>query len=303
MALRQRPDEHGLALVAGRLTSAVLALVHALVHDSQRVLGLAVRVVEHNGAVRVADLERVAALGECVHRGLDRRCARHSGGQRAELVAFRTVGDEFCVLATGVASAKTGRGARTHRARRRVRDQQLARGGLRSTTPDCKPEDALRIVEKSLIECKNGGHQSAGNQSKAVLVRALWECHPDLVPRTTPTCRGWPIFVARPAERAPTISSLRCTTRPSCTTWARSAIPDAILNKPGPLDDASGRSCAGTRSSASASSRGAALAEVGRARALEPRALGRRRLPGRARGRGDPEAPGSSPSATPLTRW
>ena len=41
VSLRQRPDEHGLALVAGRPSSAVLALVHALVGDSQRVLGLA----------------------------------------------------------------------------------------------------------------------------------------------------------------------------------------------------------------------------------------------------------------------
>ena len=74
----------------GRPASAVLAFVHALVGDSQGILGLA-DLVEHDCAVRVADVESPATLGERLYGGLDRRRARRAGGKHAELVAPEAV--------------------------------------------------------------------------------------------------------------------------------------------------------------------------------------------------------------------
>ena len=82
------------------------------------------------------------------------------------------------------------------------------------------------------------------------------------------------------------------------------AIPDAILNKPGPLDDDEWafmrrHTLIGERIVAAAPALGAGR----QAGARQPRALGRRRLPRRARrARTSRSAPASSPSATPTTR-
>ena len=62
-------------------------------------------------------------------------------------------------------------------------------GASRSATPTAsccsgkdvhKPEDALQLADQRMYEKKNDGRRSAGDQSKAVLIRALSERHPDL---------------------------------------------------------------------------------------------------------------------------
>ena len=85
-----------------------------------------------------------------------------------------------------------------------------------------------------MYECKNGGRQSAGNQSKAVLVRALSERHPDLVSHNADVSRMAELVARRlnvpedqlaPMHHAAELHDI-----------GKVGIPDAILSKPGPLD-------------------------------------------------------------------
>ena len=92
VALRQGSDEYGLALVARRPASAVLAFVHAMVGDTQGVLGLADVAAQDHAAVRVADRECPAVLAERLHRGVERAPARLAGREHTEFVAPEAVG-------------------------------------------------------------------------------------------------------------------------------------------------------------------------------------------------------------------
>jgi HD-GYP domain-containing protein (c-di-GMP phosphodiesterase class II) len=99
---------------------------------------------------------------------------------------------------------------------------------------DCKPEDALRIADQRMYECKNGGRQSAGNQSKAVLVRALSERHPDLVSHNADVSRMAEL-VARQLD-VPDDQVAPMHHAAELHDIGKVGIPDAILSKPGPLD-------------------------------------------------------------------
>ena len=98
------------------------------------------------------------------------------------------------------------------------------------------PQDALRLADQRMYENKQGARLSAGEQSSGVLLRALSERHPKLGDHVG-RCRG-----ARRGRRA--------TTRPrrdeevartrlagALHEIGKMAIPDAILEKPGPLTD------------------------------------------------------------------
>ena len=94
---------------------------------------------------------------------------------------YRLGGDEFCVLARGSTGAATISAAVEALSER---GDAFAIGNSHGSVVlddwNCKPGDALRIADQRMYECKNGGRRSAGDQSKAVLVRALSERHPEL---------------------------------------------------------------------------------------------------------------------------
>ena len=105
-----------------------------------------------------------------------------------------------------------------------------------------------------LDECKNGGRQSAGNQSKAVLVRALSERHPDLVAHNADVSRMAELVARQlsvPEDQLPSMHHAA-----ELHDIGKVGIPDAILSKPGPLDADEWEFIAGTRSSANVSSPG-----------------------------------------------
>ena len=150
-------------------------------------------------------------------------------------VAYRLGGDEFCVLASGEASAATID----------IAAEALAEQGGAFTIGNShgavllgdkvrKPEDALRIADQRMYEQKNGGRRSAGDQSKAVLVRALSERHPDLTAHMADVSRTAEL-VARQLDVADDqIEPIRHAAE--LHDIGKVGIPDAILAKPGDLD-------------------------------------------------------------------
>ncbi|MEK6227923.1 MAG: diguanylate cyclase [Actinomycetota bacterium] len=150
-------------------------------------------------------------------------------------VAYRLGGDEFCVLAYGAASAATIE----------VAVEALAERGGAFTIGNShgtvqlgdevrKPEDALRIADQRMYERKNGGRRSAGDQSKAVLVRALSERHPDLVSHSADVSRMAELVARQLDVAEDQLDPIRHAAE--LHDIGKVGIPDAILAKPGALD-------------------------------------------------------------------
>jgi len=149
--------------------------------------------------------------------------------------AYRLGGDEFCVLASGEAS----RGALD------AAVEALSEHGGAFTIGNShgsvilggdvrKPEDALRIADHRMYERKNRGGRSAGDQSKAVLVRALSERHPDLIAHNADVSRMAELLADQLGLAEDQLKSILHAAE--LHDVGKVGIPDAILTKPGKLD-------------------------------------------------------------------
>ena len=85
-----------------------------------------------------------------------------------------------------------------------------------------------------MYERKNGGRRSAGDQSKAVLVRALSERHPDLISHSADVSRMAELVARRLDVAEDQLEPIRHAAE--LHDVGKVGIPDAILSKPGPLD-------------------------------------------------------------------
>jgi diguanylate cyclase (GGDEF)-like protein len=150
-------------------------------------------------------------------------------------VAYRLGGDEFCVLVSGESCATTIAGA----------VEALAEHGGAFTIGNShgtvlmddavrKPEDALRIADQRMYEQKNGGRRSAGDQSKAVLVRALSERHPKLISHGGDVSRMAELVARQLDVAEDQLDPIRHAGE--LHDIGKVGIPDAILAKPGELD-------------------------------------------------------------------
>ena len=204
--------------------------------------------------------------------------------------AYRIGGDEFCVLVmTGASSAKTiialaaaalseqGEGFAIKASHGAVMLPHEARDATL----------ALRIADQRMYAHKENRRSSATRQTRDILLQVLQEREPDLGDHL----KG----VAQLAMGVGTRLSLLSEELDEVVRAAelhdvgKMAIPDEILHKPGPLTDEEWafvrqHTIIGERILSAAP----ALLAGREARAREPRALGRLRLPGRARRRGDP---------------
>jgi two-component system cell cycle response regulator len=152
--------------------------------------------------------------------------------------AYRIGGDEFCVLGLAPTDqhaelAALGRTALTERG-----DGFAITAALGTATldaPDSDWDDALRDADRLMYAEKNGLRGSAGGQSAAVLLRVLTERHPDIGDHAD--------SVAALTDKVSL--ELEMTEDDRTTLWqaaslhdiGKAALPDAILDKPGPLDD------------------------------------------------------------------
>jgi two-component system cell cycle response regulator len=152
--------------------------------------------------------------------------------------AYRIGGDEFCVLA----AAPAGRHAELAALARAALVERgdgfaisAALGTATLDTPDSDWDDALRDADRRMYAEKNGLRGSAGGQSAAVLLSVLTERHPDIGDHAD--------SVAALTEKVGL--ELDMTEEDRTTLWqaaslhdiGKAAVPDAILDKPGPLDD------------------------------------------------------------------
>jgi HD-GYP domain-containing protein (c-di-GMP phosphodiesterase class II) len=97
------------------------------------------------------------------------------------------------------------------------------------------PAEALRLADQRMYAQKHGGRTSAGSQSRDVLLRALAERNPDLGEHLT-TVAELAVAVARKLGLTQAeVAQVRHAA--DLHDVGKVAIPDAILNKPGPLDD------------------------------------------------------------------
>jgi len=152
--------------------------------------------------------------------------------------AFRMGGDEFCVLiqpgaddpeqlvrSAAAALSESGEGFTIG----------CSYGSILLPEEASDPAEALRIADQRMYAQKHAGRMSAGRQSKDVLLTALTERSPDL--------GGHLSSVAELAERTARRLGLsaeeveRVRHAGELHDAGKVAIPDAILTKPGPLNE------------------------------------------------------------------
>ena len=149
--------------------------------------------------------------------------------------AYRMGGDEFCVLATGRHDeiAAVSRAALSERGD--GFDISAALGSAVIDRPDCDPADALRTADRRMYAEKNGRRASAGGQSTAVLLKVIAERNPDLGEHVD----GVAALADQIARHLGMSDDQRTAVRQAATLHdiGKAAVPDAILDKPGPLDE------------------------------------------------------------------
>jgi two-component system, cell cycle response regulator len=152
--------------------------------------------------------------------------------------AYRMGGDEFCVLASVPAGEHADLAVRTRAALSESGDGFAITAALGSATidsPDGDPATALLDADRRMYAEKNGRRGSAGGQSAAVLLRVLTERHPDLGEHVD--------SVAALSDQV--ALELHMSSEDRTALWqaaalhdiGKAAVPDAILHKPGPLDE------------------------------------------------------------------
>jgi diguanylate cyclase (GGDEF)-like protein len=153
-------------------------------------------------------------------------------------IAYRLGGDEFCVLAGGVADLARGHIVATAASALAERGEAFAvtasYGAVVIPEEATTPAEAVRTADTRMYAQKSGGRPSAEQQSAAVLLAALSERHVGLgahldgvAALATAVAKGLEL----PDEEVDHIRQAA-----ELHDVGKVAVPDAILNKPGPLD-------------------------------------------------------------------
>ena len=152
--------------------------------------------------------------------------------------AYRMGGDEFCVLAN--LNGDDGETISLLAAAALSDDGQgfhigCSYGNAVLPAEASAPEEALSVADQRMYAQKTSGRKSAGRQSTDVLLRVLGERSMALEEHTSDVAR-----LAQKTARRLGLSTedvRRITLAAELHDIGKTAIPDAILNKPGPLDE------------------------------------------------------------------
>ena len=203
--------------------------------------------------------------------------------------AYRMGGDEFCI----VIPASEERAMVIAGAARALSDRgegfciTAACGSVLVPTEATTVADAVRLADQRMYTDKQGSRASAGDQSSGVLLRALAECHPPLGDHVAGVADLAELVALKLGLAQDEVARARLTG--ALHDIGKMAIPDAILEKPGPLDARRVGVPPPAHADRRAHPRRRARARARRRpRPLEPRAVRRHRLPGRPRGHGHP---------------
>ena len=148
--------------------------------------------------------------------------------------AYRMGGDEFCVLAPShldvvgdVLAALTEHGDGF--------SVTASHGAVEVPAEAATPSAALGVADRRMYSCKRSGRASAGRQTTDVLLSLLNERDPELgthVHDVERTCERVAVRLGLPDEDiAPLLQAA------ALHDIGKAAIPDAILDKPEPLDE------------------------------------------------------------------
>jgi two-component system cell cycle response regulator len=161
------------------------------------------------------------------------RCAVDGAGR-----AYRLGGDEFCVIATAAGGDVAGTVA-TAGAALTERGEGFAVGCSFGSVllPDeaGSAAEALRMADQRMYAHKQGGRPSALSQSKDVLRQALSERHPDLEPHVSEVAELADAVARRLGLPDADVAEVRLAAE--LHDVGKVAIPELILDKPGPLDE------------------------------------------------------------------
>jgi two-component system, cell cycle response regulator len=152
--------------------------------------------------------------------------------------AYRMGGDEFCVLASLPVERHAELAADARAALSESGDGFAISAALGMAVvehADTDPADALREADRRMYAEKNGRRASAGGQSTAVLLRVIAERHPDLSEHID----GVAALADATALGLGMSDDQRTAVRQAAMLHdiGKAAVPDAILNKPGPLEE------------------------------------------------------------------
>ena len=150
--------------------------------------------------------------------------------------AFRLGGDEFCLLLDeGTGDGLFVSAARALEARGDGFDVTASYGIVALPADAHTPEEALHLADRRMYAAKEARPSSAGLQTRTVLLKVLSEREPDLHEHSSDVmalARGVARRLGLPADERDIVARAA-----ELHDIGKMAIPDAILNKPGPLDD------------------------------------------------------------------
>jgi diguanylate cyclase (GGDEF)-like protein len=213
----------------------------SLVADLER--GIAAASEEQPLLLLLWDLDGFKAYNDCFGHAAGDALLTRLGHNLTDAMegcgsSYRMGGDEFCVLAwpgingsesialeAGAALAEHGEGFAV----------TASYGSVLVPAEATTHTEALRIADQRMYARKGfGSRASAGRQSTDVLLTVLCERSPDLgihLDEVTELCQAIAARLALPDEEvAPLLQAA------SLHDVGKAAIPDEILNKPGPLD-------------------------------------------------------------------
>jgi diguanylate cyclase (GGDEF)-like protein len=150
---------------------------------------------------------------------------------------YRLGGDEFCVLAqldqegADVVVAAAERGLTEHGEGFSI---TCSHGSIVLPRETPHAEEALRIADQRMYANKNAGRVSAGRQATDVVIKILAERYPDLAEHLDGVTELTAIVARKLA--LPPDEQVTLLQAASLHDVGKVAIPDAILNKPGPLE-------------------------------------------------------------------
>jgi diguanylate cyclase (GGDEF)-like protein len=150
--------------------------------------------------------------------------------------AYRLGGDEFCILVSGP-SADAAHAAAIEALNEHGDAFMIAssHGTVELMTEVESPDKALLLADQRMYDSKNSGRMSASRQSTNVLLRALAERNPELghhVGDVAQSAEAVARELGVPEDQVASISQAA-----ELHDIGKVAIPDAILAKPGPLDE------------------------------------------------------------------
>jgi two-component system, cell cycle response regulator len=153
--------------------------------------------------------------------------------------AFRMGGDEFCALVRpgeGFADALVIGAAAALSERGEGFEIGCSYGAIELPLEAREAGDALRIADQRMYAQKNAGRTSASRQSKDVLLRALAEANPELRSHLSGVADLAEATARRLDLTVEEVEQVRHAAE--LHDVGKVAVPDAILTKAGPLDEA-----------------------------------------------------------------